>query len=128
MLVSVHDSGEKKSNSSIAGGLLARKNSKNFLAGHTGKALLLIFPCRGLFRLAKIYKFSPKCTNSLPECAKCHNNSSLGVFDKKKVKKILAGVSWQEKIRFFNPRNSRETLPCPDLSRQMVSWEKNAMA
>ena len=30
-----------------------------------------------------------------------------------------------KKILFFDPRNSRKTLPCPNISRQMVSREKN---
>ena len=56
--------------------------------GHTGEELLEISPLRGLSHLAKMYKMSSKCANSLPWRGKCHYNSLPGVIGKKRVKKI----------------------------------------
>ena len=58
---------------------LARKKSKFSLLGQGWQEKSQKFPRRGLSRLAKTYKFSPKCTNSSPKWAnslswreKCH--------------------------------------------------------
>ena len=96
------------------------------------------FPCQGQSCLAKMYKYSPKCTNSLPKCAnslpkfanssswqgKCHYDSLPRVVGQETVNKFPHWGVWQEKIWIFEPRNSCETPPHPNLSRQMVSRKK----
>ena len=56
----VQDPGEKKFNSSLAGGLLARKNQKFPSPGHTGKELLQIYPRRELLERKKSRNVDPR--------------------------------------------------------------------
>ena len=66
MCVAVQDPGKKKFYSSLAGGVVDKKSQKKYLPGHTGEELLQIFTRRGQSRLAKMYNFLRKCTNSSP--------------------------------------------------------------
>ena len=90
------------------------------------------------FFLARTRLISPKCTNSRPNvqipCQNvqipCHGEENVIIIPcpellvRKKSKYFFAGVSWQEKIWFFDPRNSGETPPSHASSHQMVSREK----
>ena len=91
--------------------------------------------CQSVQILAKMYNFSPKCTDFLPKYAnflpwreKCHYNSALGFVGEKKVNIISRWDIPARKKRFFDPRHSRQVPNRPDLSCQMVSREKNARA
>ena len=84
----------------------------------------------GQEKIEKIYRWdpslvSPKCADSLPKWTKMCQ--FLAVARKMSIK-FLAGSCWREQIWFFHPRNSRETPPCPDVSHQTVSREKNTVA
>ena len=129
MCVPVHDPSEKKFPSSLAGGLMARKYSEIFLTRTHWQGVLQIFPRRGQSCLAKMLKFLPKCANASPWWGKCHYNSSPGNVGKKKAQNFPRRVVHsRKKSGFFYPRNSCKTPPYTDLSCQMVSRGKNAVA
>ena len=68
------------------------------------------FPLQALSCLAKMYKSSPKYTNSLLKCSKI---SKFPAMARPKSKFFLAGVSWRGKMRLSDPRNSRIPRPSP---------------
>ena len=92
--------------------------------GHTGEEILQISPLRGLSHLAKMYKSSPNV--QIP----CHGEENIIIIlcrellARKKSKNFLARVSRQDKILFFDLRNSRHATNQPDLSYQRVFQEK----
>ena len=118
-VVAVQDPGEKKINSSLAGGWWREKIQKFSSPGLTGEELLQIFTFRGQSRLTKMCKFLAKMCKFLEENVIIISCRELLV-----RKKSTFFLPTRKKICFFDPRNSSHAPNRPDLSRQMVSREK----
>ena len=98
---------------------------RNFpLASSSSKCLSL----QSLSRLAKVYKFSPKCTISHQNVQISCQNMQISCHGEKNAIIIHRQDLLARKKRFFDPKHSRQVPNRPDLSCQMVSREKNARA
>ena len=97
---------------------------RDTLASSSSKCLSL----QSLSRLAKVYKFSPKCTISHQNVQISCQNMQISCHGEKNAIIIQRQDLLARKKRFFDPRHSRQVPNRPDLSCQMVSREKNARA